>query len=94
MPPAFEPARAWRLSPSVALRDERFGALAYHYGTRQLSFLKAPALVEVVRGLAEAPSAGAALDRAAIAPGERGAFEAARARLAATGMIVPAEDAA
>lgn len=39
------------LSPSVALRPEPFGALAYHFGNRRLTFLKRPELVEVVRGL-------------------------------------------
>ena len=39
---------AWRLDPSVALRPERFGALAYHFGTRKLSFLKTPELVYIV----------------------------------------------
>ena len=42
---------AWSLSSSVALRPEPFGALAYHFGTRRLTFLKQPGLVEVVRGL-------------------------------------------
>jgi putative mycofactocin binding protein MftB len=35
----------------VALRPEPFGALVYHFGTRRLSFLKTPQLVEVVSGL-------------------------------------------
>jgi putative mycofactocin binding protein MftB len=43
--------QAWRLSPSVALRPEPFGALAYHFGNRKLTFLKRPELVSVVRGL-------------------------------------------
>ncbi|MCX6513169.1 MAG: mycofactocin biosynthesis chaperone MftB [Actinobacteria bacterium] len=32
--------RAMELHPEVALRDESFGALAYHYGNRRLVFLK------------------------------------------------------
>ena len=43
---------AWRLDGSVALRPEPFGALAYHFGTRRLSFLKTPELVDLVRNLA------------------------------------------
>jgi putative mycofactocin binding protein MftB len=39
------------LSSSVSLRAEPFGALAYHFGNRRLTFLKRPDLVEVVRGL-------------------------------------------
>ena len=37
----------WMLSPSVALRPEPFGALAYHFGNRKLTFLKRPELVAV-----------------------------------------------
>lgn len=40
------------LHPQVSLRPERFGALAYHFGTRKLSFLKHPDLVRVVESLA------------------------------------------
>jgi putative mycofactocin binding protein MftB len=47
----FEPARSYRLNRAVALRPEPFGALACHFGTRRLSFLKAPDLVDLVRGL-------------------------------------------
>jgi mycofactocin radical SAM maturase len=32
--------RAARLDPEVELRPERFGALAYHFGTRRLSFVR------------------------------------------------------
>ena len=42
---------ALTLSPNVALRPEPFGALAYHFGNRRLTFLKRPELVSVVRGL-------------------------------------------
>ena len=37
----------------VALRPEPFGALAYHYDTRKLVFLKHPDVVRVVRSLAD-----------------------------------------
>jgi putative mycofactocin binding protein MftB len=40
-----------QLSPSVALRPEPFGALAYHFGNRRLTFLKRPELVQVVSSL-------------------------------------------
>ena len=38
----------WQLHPQVALRPEPFGALAYHYGNRRLTFLRSPELVELV----------------------------------------------
>jgi putative mycofactocin binding protein MftB len=44
------------LDPQVSLRPERFGALAYHFGTRKLSFLKHPDLVLVVESLADQPT--------------------------------------
>ena len=43
--------RCLTLDPQVALRPEPFGALAYHYGTRRLIFLKHPDVVRVVQGL-------------------------------------------
>ena len=42
---------AYALHPQVGLRDERFGALAYHYGNRRLVFLKHPDVVRVVNEL-------------------------------------------
>lgn len=42
-----------RLHPQVALRPEPFGALAYHFDTRKLVFLKHPDVVRVVRSLAD-----------------------------------------
>ena len=47
---SFDLDRPWRLHSQVAIRPERFGALAYHFGTRRLSFLKSRKLLAVVRG--------------------------------------------
>ena len=55
-----------RCRPSVALRPEPFGALAYHFGNRKLTFLKRPELVAVVRALAEQPDVRAALVAAGV----------------------------
>ncbi len=52
----FDLDAPWALAPQVAIRPESFGALAYHFGTRRLSFLKSLALRDVV------VSARAALD--------------------------------
>ena len=41
------------LHPQVALRPEPFGALAYHFDTRKLVFLKHPDVVRVVQSLAD-----------------------------------------
>ncbi|HEX4307800.1 MAG TPA: mycofactocin biosynthesis chaperone MftB [Solirubrobacterales bacterium] len=81
----------WRLHPQVALRPERFGALAYHFGTRRLSFLKSRRLLEVVEGLEGAPDPAAACRAAGVAEADLPSYRRALATLAETGMIVPAE---
>jgi len=83
----FEPGRGYELNPAVALRPEPFGALAYHFGNRRLSFLKAPELVELVRGLGSHRCVSDAL--AAVPEGRRDAYLRALASLAAADMIVP-----
>jgi mycofactocin biosynthesis protein MftB len=83
---AFAPDRAWRLNEQVALRDESFGALAYHYGNRRLVFLKSRTLVDLVSSLRDYPSAAAAV--AALVPeGQRASYTRALARLAAAEVI-------
>jgi putative mycofactocin binding protein MftB len=58
----WDPAAPYRLDPDVALRPEPFGALAYHYGSRRLTFLRSPLLAELVRRLGDFGSVDAALD--------------------------------
>ena len=70
----------------MALRDESFGALAYHYDTRRLVFLKSRALVELVSSLDQFESADAALV-ALIPEAERAQYGRALARLAASEVI-------
>jgi mycofactocin radical SAM maturase len=81
--------QAWRLSPSVALRPEPFGALAYHFGNRKLTFLKRPELVSVVRGLEGHDDVRSALVEAGVPEGQWPAYESALRSLAATDMIHP-----
>ena len=76
----FDAGNAWRLSAQVSLRDETFGALAYHHVTRRLVFLKSPTLVDVVRRLEDYDSADAALDNL-VAPGQRTRYHHALASL-------------
>ena len=82
----FAAERAWRLNPQVALRDEAFGALAYHYGNRRLVFLKSRLLVAVVNALETYPTASATLD-ALVPSGQRARYERALVRLADSGVI-------
>ena len=65
----------------VALRPEPFGALAYHYGNRRLTFLRSPDLVTVVRSLGDHASIDAALAASRIEPSSGRALRA-RARIA------------
>jgi putative mycofactocin binding protein MftB len=83
---------AWTLSPSVALRPEPFGALAYHFGNRKLTFLKRPELVRVVQGLASQPDVRSALVAADVPAHQHDAYAAALRSLAATDMIRPRPD--
>ncbi|HEY1989427.1 MAG TPA: mycofactocin biosynthesis chaperone MftB [Acidimicrobiales bacterium] len=84
---AFDPSRPWALHPQVSLRPEAFGALAYHFGTRRLSFLKSPTLLAVVSSLATQPTGRDACTAAGVAADELPTYERALATLAESGMI-------
>ena len=79
--------RAWSAHERVALRPEPFGALAYHFDTRRLSFLKSRKLLEVVRSLGEHPSARDACTAAGISEQELPAYVRALDTLADAQMI-------
>jgi mycofactocin biosynthesis protein MftB len=85
---------AWTLSPSVALRPEPFGALAYHFGNRKLTFLKRPELVAVVRALADHPDVRTALVAAGVPEHQHPAYADALRGLAQTDMIRPRAEGA
>ena len=87
----LEPAAGgrWRLHPRVALRPEPFGALAYHYDTRKLNFVRSPELVRIVQSLAHHPSPRAAFDDAGVSEHRWPAFASALAALARSGFIEP-----
>ncbi|MFF4354980.1 mycofactocin biosynthesis chaperone MftB [Streptomyces sp. NPDC001530] len=87
----LDPSRPYRLQASVALRPEPFGALAYDFRTRRLSFLKTPALVRVVRELADQPDAHSALVSAGVPADQHTRYLTALAGLLATGTIEPRE---
>ena len=87
----FDPRGHYRLSPRVGLRPEPFGALAYHFDTRRLVFLKSVDLVDLVNALAAHPSADAAIDAVlAPAPERRVAYVRALASLCESGVVEPA----
>ena len=83
----FDSTGAYEVDPRVAIRPEPFGALAYHYGNRRLTFLRDPALVSLVRDLGSYPSADEAIEGVGIAPSRRPSFRKALANLSAAEVI-------
>lgn len=88
-PTTVELDQPWTISPAVALRPEPFGALAYHFGNRKLTFLKRPELVRVVTALADAPDVAGALEAAGVPQPQWSAYADALTGLARTDMIRP-----
>jgi len=69
------------LHPDVALRPERFGALAYHFGNRRLSFIKHVDLLAVVEALDGERTVGEVLDSVGVDSGRHASFLTALATL-------------
>ena len=90
-PVAFDGSVPWTLHPQVSLRPESFGALAYHFGTRRLSFLKSRTLLAVVESLADQPTGHDACRAAGVHSDELSRYERALNTLAESGMICPRE---
>ena len=83
----FDADRPYRVSGSVSVRPESFGALVYDFHTRRLSFLKTRALVRVVESLADHPDVHGALEAAEVPAHRRDQYLAALAGLAQSGTI-------
>ena len=92
--PTFDPHARYRLDPQVALRPEPFGALAYHYGNRRLTLLRAPELVTLVQDIGRHRSARAAYDAASIDAGRWSSFEKALGSLTRSGFLTETTGAA
>jgi putative mycofactocin binding protein MftB len=80
---------AWELDPQVALRPEPFGALAYHYGNRRLTFLRSADLVELVQSLGDHASVDDALAASTIDSTRWPTFEKALESLVESEVIRP-----
>ncbi|MGB6059325.1 MAG: mycofactocin biosynthesis chaperone MftB [Microthrixaceae bacterium] len=78
---------SYRLSKNVSLRPERFGALAYSFDTRKLSFLKHPDLVRVLETLADHDSVRETFVAAQIDPARWPSFLKALSTLEQSEMI-------
>ena len=79
---------AWTVAPGVALRPEPFGALAYHFGNRRLSFLRSPDIVAVVSAVGDHATVADALGACGIAPTRWPSFQKALATLVASEVLV------
>jgi putative mycofactocin binding protein MftB len=77
----------YELHPQVSLRPEPFGALAYHFGNRRLSFLRSHDMVAVVEALAHHGSVADALVAAGIDGDRWPSFERALTTLESSEMI-------
>ncbi len=80
--------RPWNLHPQVSVRPEPFGALLYHFGTRQLSFLKDRTLLTIVESLADSSSARVACVTAGVPDSEIARYGAALSTLEQSSMLV------
>ena len=79
---------AYALHPQVGLRRERFGALAYHYGNRRLTFLNDDKLVAVVQSAHDYDDIDDALFAAGVPEHNWPAYRTALARLAESEVLV------
>lgn len=80
------------LAAGVSLRPERFGALAYSFDTRRLSFLKHPDLVAVVKDLDGSRSVRQVLSGVGVDERRWPAFLSAMATLEASAMLDRVDD--
>ena len=78
----------YTLHPQVGLRQERFGALAYHYGNRRLTFLNDDVLLAVVQSPQLRDDVEAALADAGVPLARQGAYRVALSRLADAEVLV------
>ena len=78
----------YALSPQVGLRPERFGALAYHYGNRRLTFLNDDRLLAVVRTAADYEDLADVLVAAGVPASQHAAYTEALQRLVEAEVLV------
>jgi mycofactocin biosynthesis protein MftB len=77
----------YELHPQVSLRPERFGALAYHFGNRRLTFLKHPDVLSVVQSLASHDTLRSTLEACAVDETRWPSFEKALSTLKESDLI-------
>jgi len=80
------------IHPRVSVRPEPFGALLYHFGTRQLSFLKDRRLLDAVRACDGRRTLGEALAAAAVPVSQVERYRGAIATLVESSMLIDAAE--
>jgi len=83
------PSGRWQLHHRVALRPEPFGALAYHYDSRRLNFLRSPDLVHLVKTMHNHPSPKEAFEAAGFDCARWPGIQRALASLADSEFLIP-----
>ena len=78
---------SYELNPQVSLRPEPFGALAYHFGNRRLTFLRSPDMVRLCELLGTHDTVSGALAAAGIEEGRWPSFAKALDSLENSEMI-------
>jgi mycofactocin biosynthesis protein MftB len=84
---SFDCERQYHLSSGVTLRPEPFGALAYHFGQRRLTYLASGELVAVLDQLSGGRSVTEAMTAAGIPTGTRPTVARALATLVERGVL-------
>jgi putative mycofactocin binding protein MftB len=77
----------YALHAQVGLRPERFGALAYHYGSRRLTFLGDDKLLAVVQTAHQYDDVDDALAAADVPTQQWPTYRAALTRLVESGVL-------
>jgi len=83
----FDASRSYRINPAVTLRPEPFGALAYDFRQRRLTYLAAGDLVDVLGALGEQPSAAEAIAAVGVPQQRRAVLEKALGALLERGVL-------
>lgn len=84
---SIDPDSIVEVHPRVSIRPEQFGALLYHFSTRQLSFLKDRMLLEVVRACDGTRTIAEALAVAGVPSAQHGRYLRAVETLVASRML-------
>lgn len=84
---SFDCHRPYRLRPDVTIRPEPFGALAYSFSSRRLTYLASGHLVEVLDRLSGSRSVTEAMAAAGVPDAQQPAVARALASLVQRGVL-------